>query len=429
MATAPNPVVRPVPFKEAIAAFERRAGNLVQTDRWTEMWQQEHATAFTVARSAGYDILGDIHAELTKALANGETFESFAKNLVPILQKKGWWGKSEEDSGEVVQLGSMARLRTIYSVNMRVSYAAGQWERVQRTKRALPFLIYEGIDDKRQRPAHHAWMGVCLPVDDPWWDVHFPPCGWNCRCWARQATRLEASEVPRVVPKTGPDRTFTNRSTGEKIKVPYGIDPGFGYNPGKAALEGKMQGNAAKVMADKLAAAPPRVAAMPLPKQILADQAKEFADWFDGIDRTRPKGELRVAGALSGKVLDYLEGAQRVPVSGAITVSDHDIGHMLRDVKSVIAPAADALRRLPELLAAPEAVLWDRDKENLVYVVALAGESGTRFVVAVDRTVSTRDQATGARATITTNAIINGQVLNVDALRDRRKYELIEGSV
>jgi SPP1 gp7 family putative phage head morphogenesis protein len=430
MVAQPNPVVRPVPFKEAIAAFERRAGNLVQTDRWTEMWHEEHATAFTVARSAGYDILGDISGELTKALTEGQTFESFAKNLRPILQKKGWWGKSVEDSGEVVQLGSQARLRTIYDVNMRTSYSAGAWERAQRTKRAFPYSIYEGIDDQRQRPAHHAWMGTCVSIDDPWLDTHWCPCGWKCRCWNRQVTRLEAEEHGITKhPATGPSRKFTNKSTGEVVEVPWGIDPGFGYNPGKAALDGKMRGDAAKVMADKLAAAPPRVAAMPLPKQILADQTEEFGRWIDGLDLAKPKGEQRVVGAFADPILDFLTSQSVAPESGAITISDHAVSHAMRDAKGAKRPDIETLKALPALLAAPDAVLWDIERGTLLYVVAIDGASATRLVVQLDRFEKVREPVTGKRRTIRTNAIVNGQVLDVEALRDRKRFELVDGKL
>jgi SPP1 gp7 family putative phage head morphogenesis protein len=434
MATAgPDPTVKPVPFKEAIAAFERRIGNLVPTDRWTEMWQEEHSKAFTVARSLGYDILGDISGELQKSIAGGGTFEGFAKNLTPVLQQKGWWGKTQEDDGSVVQLGSQARLKTIYDTNLRTSYSAGHWERIQRTKKAMPYLVYEGIRDGRQRPAHRAWTGTTLPVDHPFWKAHYPPCGWRCRCWVRQVTRLEYDKTPeadkRVPPAGGPSRTFINPSTGEKVQVPYGIDPGFGYNVGEAAMAGDAGADAAKVMADKLASTPPRVAAVPLPAAILAAQAKEFATWFDNIDRSRLKGDRRVAGTLSVKVLEFLAALGLEPESGAITVDELGMGHMRRRVKSAVKPDDATLRALPTLLAKPEAVLWDRDLKNLVYVVAVDGDAGTRFVVAVDRSVKTRDQATGRSSKISTNAIINGQRVPLASLRDHRKYEVIEGKI
>jgi hypothetical protein len=422
---AHNVVVKPLPFNEAVAAFERRAPNLVPSDRWTEMWQEDHAVAFTVARSAGYDILGDIRDALDKALKEGLTYEQFAARLKPILQAKGWWGKVERPDGEIVQLGSMRRLRTIYNTNLRVSYAAGAWERAWRTQHALPYIVYEGIDDAHQRPIHHSWMGTCLLITDPWWDTHWCPCGWNCRCWNRQVTRLEAREIGVTEnPPSGPPKRFFNPSTGETVEVPYGIDPGFGYNVGKASMAGQAQGNAAKLMADKMAATPPRVAALPLPKPILDAQVEEFGRW---VDQARGAGEaagdLRVAGALSSKVLDFLErpDVDRAPASGAITVAGKAVHGFLRDVTGTRAPALALVKELPRLLAEPAAILWDREQERLVYVtaVAAAAEAGLRLVIVLDP----------AKARSATNAVAAGQLVALQALQDRQRYELVEGEL
>jgi hypothetical protein len=116
------------------------------------------------------------------------------------------------------------------------------------------------------------------------------------------------------------------------------------------------------------------------------------------------------------------------PASAAITVTDHGLAHMLRRVKAAVKPDLPVLRTLPILLAVPDAILWDRDKKNLVYVVALAGERGTRLVIELDRSVKIRNEA-GKRPRVPTNAIINGQIIGVDALRDRRTYELISGKL
>ena len=50
---------------------------------------------------------------------------------------------------------------------------------------------------------------------------------------------------------TARGRTFRNRRTGEVTKVPRGIDPGWAYNPGQAAVEQR----AARFFAEKAKAA------------------------------------------------------------------------------------------------------------------------------------------------------------------------------
>jgi hypothetical protein len=43
-------------------------------------------------------------------------------------------------------------------------------------------------------PAIKEQVGTVLPVDDPFWDTHYPPIGFNCRCGVRS---LSESELER----------------------------------------------------------------------------------------------------------------------------------------------------------------------------------------------------------------------------------------
>jgi SPP1 gp7 family putative phage head morphogenesis protein len=148
----------------------------------------------------------------------------------------------DPETGErrVVQLGSPRRLRTIFDVNMRTAYQAGRWERMQRDKQAFPFVRYTSVDDRRVRPQHRAWHGTIKPIDDPWWDTHYPPCGWRCRCTAVpvNARMMERRgwEVTEKPPAFLPQR-YRNPRTGEISSYEAGIDPGFSYNVGKAYLQ------------------------------------------------------------------------------------------------------------------------------------------------------------------------------------------------
>src|SRR5690606_36450379 len=160
-----------------------RGKGLAESFAWQDVWEEEHARAFTVAKAMRRDILQDIRAAVDQAVGEGITFEQFRDRLRPQLEAKGWWGKQTmEDplTGETrpVQLGSTRRLRTIFDVNLRSAYQAGRWKPIQEVKDAFPFLRYVAVGGKqgdgRTRPEHRASHGTILPVDHPWWETHYP---------------------------------------------------------------------------------------------------------------------------------------------------------------------------------------------------------------------------------------------------------------
>jgi SPP1 gp7 family putative phage head morphogenesis protein len=239
--TPPIQSVIGLPPDETVAAFRAR-DDLRVTNRWSEMWHGDHARAFTVAKVAKLDLLNTIRASLDDVVANGGTFEQWQDKLVPELEKAGWWGDVDDrdltGADHVIHVGPR-RLRTIFDTNLRMSRAAGRWTRIQALKDVRPYLRYTAVMDGRTRPQHRIWHGTILPVDHPWWDTHFPPCGWNCRCTVRQ---LSARDLVRHhwhvsdVPREGPPKLFYRAGSTEPVAVPAGISPGFAYNPGKAHM-------------------------------------------------------------------------------------------------------------------------------------------------------------------------------------------------
>ena len=148
----------------------------------------------------------------------------------------------------------------------------------------MPYLRYVAVMDGRTRPEHRAWHGTVLPVDDPWWDAHYPPCGWNCRCTVTQLGERTLERRGWSVterPPAFPDRTFTNRRTGEVTRVPGGIDPGFAYNVGKAGIRAQTprplpdapEGNAGDVAGPAINAAGDPRRMEPLPIGVSAEAA------------------------------------------------------------------------------------------------------------------------------------------------------------
>ncbi|KHA57137.1 hypothetical protein NM74_07925 [Aeromonas hydrophila] len=227
----------PLPPKEAIAYFEQK-GYAIGFN-WQDVWQAEHQAAFTVAKVMQQDLLEDIRKEVTRALADGTTYEDFAKRLTSVLKDKGWWGKRpmvDPLTGEEreVQLGSPRRLKVIYDTNLRTANSEGQWERIQDTKEAFPYLEYDGNNSEHPRLTHGQWDKMVLPVDDPFWQAHFPVKEYGCKCRVipRSARQLERQgKKVDTAPKV-PTRQFVNKRTGDTQQVPQGVHPSFYYPPG-----------------------------------------------------------------------------------------------------------------------------------------------------------------------------------------------------
>ncbi|HGX3211685.1 TPA: hypothetical protein ACNH3T_005328, partial [Serratia marcescens] len=79
--------------KEALAWF--KAKKLKPGFDYRDVWLEEHSAAFTVAKMTQLDLLSDVKALVTQALAEGQTFRDFQKVLEPLLVKRGWWGVRE----------------------------------------------------------------------------------------------------------------------------------------------------------------------------------------------------------------------------------------------------------------------------------------------------------------------------------------------
>ncbi len=233
---------KPLKPAEAVAFF--RAKGFRTGFSWRDTSAQEHAAAFTVAKATKLEVLQAIKKDMDRVIEEGLTFEQFRGSLAPRLKELGWWGRKpmfDRVTGETIeaQLGSTRRLRIIYDANLRAANAVGRWTAIQRSKRRLPWLRYVAVKDERTRPAHRAWHGTVLPVDHPFWDTHFPPNGWRCRCTVQQFTdgdldRMGLTPTDPPPPVT-PGRSHTNRETGEVVTAPEGIDPGWGHNVGKVA--------------------------------------------------------------------------------------------------------------------------------------------------------------------------------------------------
>ncbi len=212
------------PFKEQVAFFRNKLGNLIPTARWDDVWKSGHDRGFMVAGAMKADLLGDFASAVDTAISQGKSIEWFRKNFDNIVDKHGWAYKGERNW----------RTRVIYQTNISTSYAGGRLAQLK--EGGYPLWMYRhSVAVSHPRPHHVALDGVVRPADDPFWNIHYPPNGWGCKCRvvgvrSDESARLLGGDPEKKLPSWVHE---IDTKTGE----PMGVDKGWGYMPGASVVD------------------------------------------------------------------------------------------------------------------------------------------------------------------------------------------------
>jgi len=406
-----------VPFDEAINHFRGKLN--LPTEFWDQITGQAHAKGFTVAGATKADLLNDMRSLVDDAIANGTSITEFRKGFDAAVAKHGWSYKGKRGW----------RTRVIYDTNLRTAHAAGRWQQSQRMKIRRPYGQYQTVGDGKVRPQHAAWDGLVFLLDDIWWQTHYPPNDFGCRCFMRTLSQRQLEKKGLTV-SNAPPLELTERintRTGEVYgEVPKGIGVGWDYNVGKAWLGPDIAfGETLLQMPTAL-----RNTALSGARDLVPHLEQDFAPWANSLlTRKQPLGEIKTAGYLSPAVIDGLAAKDVAPTTAVVTVTDKEIMHMLRGSKDGRHIPADMVRALPLHMNDANAVLFDKRNSALLYVFDVPGDDKRgKLVVKVNFKTKARAND-GGRHSVQTNTVRTGGLVHAYNLKDRKFYEVLEGSL
>lgn len=75
------------------------------------------------------------------------------------------------------------------------------WKSVEKDKDILPYLKYDAIIDGETCPTCKQLHNIVLPVDDPLWDIYFPPNCSTCRCIVSQISGIDEIKLTDISKK------------------------------------------------------------------------------------------------------------------------------------------------------------------------------------------------------------------------------------
>lgn len=295
-----------LPFQEAIDFFRNKVN--LPTARWDDLKREQHDASFTVAGALKADLLMDIRKAVDAAIVEGISLAEFRDRFGATLRKYGWSPYG----------GEAWRAELIMMTNIRTAYQAGRYRQMTDAEmlKSRPYWQYRHGHSRMPRPMHLAWNNLVLPANHPWWQTHYPPNGWGCKC---RVFALSERDLKRQG-LTGPDEPPNDGTVevvdknGKSWVVPKGIDPGWDYTPGASLAD-----RARKIVEDRSGALPPPLAnhvqkEITLSRLIAtASNIKEAQDWAvahrlaDVVDYTGI--HVDIANAWNQAIFDVLQMA------------------------------------------------------------------------------------------------------------------------
>jgi len=411
--------VRPfgVRFSEAI---DHLAGKIPETSlRHDDLAGPVHAKVFTVAGSTTADLVRDLHQAIVEAKANGSTITDFRKDFDTAVQRHGWSYRGKRGW----------RTRVIFDTNMRSAHMAGRWQQLVANADRRPMLQYRTAGDARVRPAHRQWQGKIYPITDVFWQTHYPPNGWGCRCTVRAYSQGEMASKGLQVsePFQLKTRTVTDVDGMPTDQVPIGIDPGWDHNVGQSWLSPELAlGRKIARLPRQLQGAVVDKTITPAFQQVLSDRWASFRSQVKASGK--PQGAAQIIGFLDSATLDGL--ATAMPglqlQSTAVIAQDNRTDHLAGAHKAGSNPAqvwsAEAVDQLPAELRNYQAVLWDRIGQVLV-VVPMPADAGAGRLQKIVLRPNVRTKQGSALSVVSLGSA------EVTDLADAKRYQVLVGAV
>ena len=181
--------------------------------------------AFTVAGVEQLDALQRIRDAIAK-LPEGASWDEAKKEIASEM--------SPFTGGDM----KAARAKAEHTLRIHgfQAYAVARHQEQMETIDVFPYWKYVTVGDARVRPAHAALDGKVLRADDAWWQTHYPPWDWGCRCIVEQLDEEDAMAAGvtdgKQMPTPGRSETFAFDPTNAGIDLEkYHDEQRFKNNP------------------------------------------------------------------------------------------------------------------------------------------------------------------------------------------------------
>ena len=160
---------------------------------------------------------------------------------------------------------------------------------------------------------------------------------------------------------------------------------------------------------------------------------EDWQNWVRAVDRNQAdKLDAFDVGVLPVEVIRALrQRPTPIEVSASlVTITQAQLNHLRRDSKQASGAALSEadIDRLPDIIAEPEAVLWDNEERpGLLFAFSESEGKAGKFFLRVEFAAQIKI-APAEKQPLTTNAVRSAGYVDVHNLREQR-YQILTGDI
>jgi SPP1 gp7 family putative phage head morphogenesis protein len=201
-----------MPAEEAAKHFAAKAA--VTDEQFRRLSVQAQQRAFTIAKVHKARVIQRARDVVHKAIREGTEYRKVREALLAIFE--------EED----LPRPALNHLRLVVTQNTQQAYNDARRDVLESVTDTFPYWQYLTVGDSHVRPTHAALDQLVFRADDPFWNSHYPPWEFGCRCTVRA---MLAAEVQR--------KGIEVRNLGY-VRAELGVGANRKFDRGKPNLEG-----------------------------------------------------------------------------------------------------------------------------------------------------------------------------------------------
>jgi SPP1 gp7 family putative phage head morphogenesis protein len=130
--------------------------------------------------------------------SGAKTFTQVKEMMAELVDEKGQivpFNDFRESARGIFDMFNETYLKTEYDTTIGMAQNAAKWNEIDKQKDLLPYLKYSAVEDANTSEICAPLDGICLPVDDPFWDTYMPLNHFNCRCLVTQEDESAAPDL------------------------------------------------------------------------------------------------------------------------------------------------------------------------------------------------------------------------------------------